>query len=268
MSEPTFGDRLLAKQPKRQPTSAKTFAKAAAAAMALFGFVYGYVGTAGAPFCGSMGQCLELAFDRGLAGFAPASLIPGAISAVIFAALFYILFLVAYGIRTAFRRQPSAGDGQARLTGPTPAVRHGPEQRTGPTHLPVDIRHLALAIALATGLFVALDGLEVWPSVPASEPTYACEHNPFQPEWDYVLDEATQLCEPTPFIEAEIRKQYGTEPLRHIKPVVDPLSVMLAHPATEGGWSYDPEYLVRGVMAAVVAFVGLAALRVAWRSLR
>jgi hypothetical protein len=38
--------------------------KVVAAGMAVFGFVYGYVGTAGAPFCGSMGTCLQLAVAR------------------------------------------------------------------------------------------------------------------------------------------------------------------------------------------------------------
>lgn len=228
--------------------------KVVAAAMAVFGFVYGYVGTAGAPFCGSMGTCLQLVVDRGPAGFAPASLIPGAISAAIVAAVIYVLFLVIYGARKAIRRKPATSD--------------GPDQSTRPTPAPLAIRRLALAFALATGLFVALAGLDVWPSVPASGPTFDCKHNLAQPEWDYVLDEATQLCEPTPYIVAEIRRLYGTDPLRHIKPEVNPLSVAFAHPATEGGWSYNPEYLVRAVLAAGVAFVGLAALRVAWRSLR
>jgi len=119
-------------------------------------------------------------------------------------------------------------------------------------------------------MFVAKDGLDVWPYVPASEPTYACEHNPIQPEWDYVLDATTQLCEPTPFIVAEIQKKYGAgaDAIRHIKPVLDPLSVALAHPATEAGWSYSPEYLLRGLFAALITFIGLAAVRVSWRSLR
>jgi hypothetical protein len=236
--------------------------------MAVFGFVSGYVGTAGAPFCGSLGQCLQRVVDAGPPWFYPAALIPGAIGAIFLAAVVYVLFLVVHGIRKAFHRIPVASEGLAQSTRPTLPARNGSTQWTRPTPSPLAIRRLALAFALATGVFVALGGLHVWPSVPARGLTYSCTHNLAQPEWDYVLDEATQLCEPTPFIVAEIQRLYGKDPLRHIKPVVDPLSVMSAHPATEGGWSYDPEYLVRAVLAAGVAFVGLAALRVAWRSLR
>ena len=241
--------------------------KVVAAAMAVFGFVYGYVGTAGAPFCGSMGQCLQRVVDAGPPWFYPAALIPGAIGAAIFVAVVYVLFLVVYRARKALRRKPATSDGPDQST-PTLAAPNGPKQWSRPTPSSLAIRRLALAFALATGLFVGLGGLDVWPSVPARGPTYACTHNLAQPEWDYVLDAATQLCEPTPFIVAEIRRLYGTDPLRHIQPVVDPLSVMSAHPATAGGWSYNPEYLVRAVLAAFVVFVGLAALRVAWRSLR
>ena len=61
----------------------------AAAAMAGFGFVSGYVGSAGAPFCGSLGQCMKLAVDRGPAGFNPPSLIPGAVGAALLGAAVY-----------------------------------------------------------------------------------------------------------------------------------------------------------------------------------
>lgn len=240
--------------------------KIGASAMAAFGFVSGYVGTAGAPYCGSMGQCLQRVVDAGPPWFYPAALIPGAIGAIFLAAVVYVLLLVVHGIRKAFHRMPVASEGLAQSTRPTLAVPNRSTQWTWPTS-PLAIRRLALAFAVATGVFVALGGLDVWPSVPARALTYSCTHNA-QPEWDYVLDEATQLCEPTPFIVAEIQRLYGQDPLRHINPVVDPLSAMSAHPATEGGWSYNPDYLLRAVLAAGVAFVGLAALRVAWRSLR
>lgn len=106
-----------------------------AAPMAVFGFVYGYVGTAGAPFCGSMGTCLQLVVDRGVAGFAPASLIPGAIGATFFAAVVYVLFLIIYGIRKASDRGPAASEGLAQSTQPSPAVRNGPKQWARPTPL-------------------------------------------------------------------------------------------------------------------------------------
>ena len=239
--------------------------KVVCTAMALFGFVYGYVGSAGAPFCGSMGSCLKLAADRGLSGFAAASLIPGAISAAIFAAVVYALFLAVFAARKVLRRDAISGESN-QSSRPALALRKVPKHWCPPTPSSLAIRRLALALALATGVYVGLSGLEIWPSVPASTPTYACTHNLAQPEWDYVLDEATQLCEPTPFIVAEVRRQYGQDPVRHIKP--NQVFDMFAHPAVEGGWSYNPEYLVRAAVAAVVVFVGLAALRLAWRSLR
>jgi hypothetical protein len=118
--------------------------KVVAAAMAAFGFVNGYVGTAGAPYCGSMGQCLKVVADRGLAGFAPASLIPGAIGAVVFAAVVYVVFLLPYGVRKALHRQLPAHDGQSQSTPPTAAIQNGPRQWPRPTPLLV-----AVGVALA-----------------------------------------------------------------------------------------------------------------------
>jgi hypothetical protein len=116
--------------------------KVVAATMAVFGFVYGYVGTAGAPYCGSMGTCLQRVVDRGLAGFAPASLIPGAIGAVVFAAVVYVVFLLPYGVRKALHRQPSAPVGRVQSprpdwsgATPAPAVRNSPKQWPRPTPL-------------------------------------------------------------------------------------------------------------------------------------
>jgi hypothetical protein len=81
--------------------------KVVAIAMAAFGFVYAYVGVAGAPYCGSMGQCLQHVVDAGPPWMYPAALIPGAIAAAIFAAFVYVLFLAAYGIRAALNRGPA-----------------------------------------------------------------------------------------------------------------------------------------------------------------
>jgi hypothetical protein len=100
--------------------------KRVAVTMAVFGFFYGYVGTAGDP-CQSLGSCLQSVVDRGLAGFSPEALIPGAIAATIFAAVLSILFLPVYGARKALHRQPPAPDNRALATEPTPAVRHGPK---------------------------------------------------------------------------------------------------------------------------------------------
>jgi hypothetical protein len=81
-------------------------------AVAVFGFVWGYVGTAGSaagPPCGSMGQCLQWTLDRGFPDFFyPAALVPGAGSALILGAVAYVLFLSVLGIRKAihWERQP------------------------------------------------------------------------------------------------------------------------------------------------------------------
>jgi hypothetical protein len=138
--------------------------KVVAAAMAVFGFVYGYVGTAG-QLCGSLGSCLQDVVERGLAGFDLAALIPGAIAAAIFAAVVYILFLPVYGVRKAFHRQPSANGAQTQSTPLRPAVRVGSKQWARPAPLLValgaalawlrDSRNAALAVSIAIGVLVA-----------------------------------------------------------------------------------------------------------------
>ena len=85
--------------------------KVAAVIMAVFGFAIGYSAAAGGPFCGSVGQCLGLAARRGLAGFTPAALESGAIVAVVFAAVVFLLFLFFYGVRKAHRRPPRSPRG-------------------------------------------------------------------------------------------------------------------------------------------------------------
>jgi hypothetical protein len=95
--------------------------KTVAVGMAVFGYVYGYVGTAG-HFCGSMGTCLADVVDRGIAGFRPASLIPGAIGAVVFAGVVYVLYLIVHGIRKAFHLSPSVRDARSKSMRPAPAV--------------------------------------------------------------------------------------------------------------------------------------------------
>ncbi len=81
--------------------------KTATVAMAVLGFVWGYTGTAGQP-CASAGQCFAYTWDAGPAGFAPPALIPGAIWALVFAALVCVLFLIVYGIRKALPQAPLA----------------------------------------------------------------------------------------------------------------------------------------------------------------
>ncbi|MBM4409339.1 MAG: hypothetical protein FJ038_12275, partial [Chloroflexi bacterium] len=115
-----------------------------AVAMAGFGFVYGYVGSAGAPFCASMGQCLQDVVDAGPPWFYPEALIPGAIAALIFAAFVYVLFLLVSGVRWALGRPaPTARPPVPHVDAP-PAVRVQPSARTmhldGPPAAPA--RHL------------------------------------------------------------------------------------------------------------------------------
>ena len=119
----------------------------AAAVMAAFAFVTGYVGSAGAPFCGSLGTCLALAIDRGIDGFEPAALIPGVIGAVLFAAAVYVLFLIVYGVRNALHPKQPAEDDKSHPAQPTPTVRNGPRQWPKPTPLLV-----AVGAALAWGV--------------------------------------------------------------------------------------------------------------------
>ncbi len=102
--------------------------KVAAAAMAVFGFVYGYVGTAGAPFCGSLGQCIQRVAVAGPPWFYPVALIPGAIAAAIFGGFVYLLFMSVSGIRAALRRPAAARMDQVspdepQLRAEPPAVR-------------------------------------------------------------------------------------------------------------------------------------------------
>jgi hypothetical protein len=121
--------------------------KAGATAMAVFGFVYGYAGTAGAPFCGSLGQCLQHVVDAGPPWFYPASLIPGAIGTAVFAALAYLLFLLVYGVRAAVRGTAGARTSQESpapvIQGPpaakrlveVSAIQGGPRRWSRPTPL-------------------------------------------------------------------------------------------------------------------------------------
>jgi hypothetical protein len=117
--------------------------KVVAIAMAAFGFVYGYVGAAGAPFCGSLGMCLQLAVDRGIAGFDAAALLPGAVAAALFGAFVYLLYLPVYWVRKALGR-PSTEQGPAAAdesVAPTPRGTLPPRARPP---------RLALALGLAT----------------------------------------------------------------------------------------------------------------------
>ena len=107
--------------------------KVVAAVMAGYGFVSGYVGWAGRPFCGSLGQCLTLAVERGPTGFDPPSLIVGAIGAALFGTAAYLLFLLAYSIRKAI--QPAD---QARL--PRPDLQAGTHSVGRPVDLTSDVR--------------------------------------------------------------------------------------------------------------------------------
>lgn len=140
--------------------------KVSAVAMAVFGFVNGYVGTAAAPFCGSLGQCVQRVVDAGPPWFYPAALIPGVIAAAIFAAVVYILFLAVHGIRGAFRRPVAARMSRERpaegpLRAEPLAARPSPEQtaaerRTGVAAVQVGRRRRAqptpLLIAIGAGL--------------------------------------------------------------------------------------------------------------------
>jgi hypothetical protein len=108
--------------------------KVVASVMAVFGFVYGYVGTAGAPFCGSMGQCLQREVDAGPAGFSPPALIAGAIGAVAFAAVVYVLCLAVYGIRKAVSPEP-ATSAHRRLPPRARSLRLVPAWRRKPLRL-------------------------------------------------------------------------------------------------------------------------------------
>lgn len=131
--------------------------KILAVAMAVFGFVYGYVGTAGsAPWaCGSVGQCLQWTLDRGFPGFFyPAALVPGAYWALLFGAVAYVLFLTDFGVRKAFHWSVSSPVPTA-IESHTPAPANasptavwiGRAQRARPTPL-----LLAVGVALAWGV--------------------------------------------------------------------------------------------------------------------
>ena len=115
--------------------------KTVVVSVAVFGFVWGYVGTAGSadtglPLafggrCASMGQCLQYTLDRGFPGFFyPAALVPGAGSALILGAVAYLLFLIVYGIRKAFHWQPAVrGEKQSALTEGLPSVASRSEEK-------------------------------------------------------------------------------------------------------------------------------------------
>lgn len=191
--------------------------KVVAIAMAIFGFVNGYVGTAGAPYCGSMGQCLQRVVDAGPPWFYPAALIPGAIGATLLAAVVYVLFLAVHGVRKVFHRTPVASEGRAQSTQPTPAVRDGqPAQRdhdASATRWLRDPRSAALAVSIAVGVLVA------WRP-----------DDQFAGLVDY-FDDST----------------YYIESIRNT-------------------WQFRPEAIMPGIGAAVIAFLLIAGLRVAWHS--
>jgi hypothetical protein len=89
--------------------------KTVVVSMAVLGFLYGYVGTAGSAVwsCASVGQCLQYTVDQGFPGFFhSAALIPAAIWALLFAAVVYLLFLGVYGIRKAFPWRPALRNAQ------------------------------------------------------------------------------------------------------------------------------------------------------------
>ena len=111
-----------------------------AVAMAVFGFVYGYVGAAGHGLvtyagCVSLGQCLQDVVDAGPPWFYPEALIPGAIAAAVFAAFVYLLFLSVYGVRRVLHRRSPAQAGQEppgaqRLRVDQPSARTSPQAPT------------------------------------------------------------------------------------------------------------------------------------------
>lgn len=134
--------------------------------MALFGFVYGYVGTAGAPFCGSLGQCVQRVVDAGPPWFYPASLVPGAFAAAVFAAFVYVLFLLVSGLRAAFRRSSAANTGQEppaqrQLRAEPPAARlmqepPAPPRRTEPPAVQTGPRRWSRPTPLVIAIGIAL----------------------------------------------------------------------------------------------------------------
>ena len=168
-------------------------------AVAVFGFVWGYVGTAGSadmglPLafggrCASMGQCLQYTLDRGFPGFFyPAALVPGAGSALILGAVAYLLFLAVHGIRRTFHWQPAArGEKQPVLAEGLPSVASRPEAKQW-------VRRTPLALAVGLALIWAI--LSVGPSrfaddllwvvphddVYAPDPTFGCTLEPHVPK--------------------------------------------------------------------------------------
>ena len=151
--------------------------KTVVVAMAVFGFVYGYVGTAGsAPWaCGSVGQCLQWTLDRGFPGFFyPAALGPGAYWALLFGAAAYVLFLTEFGIKKAFHWEPAdRGEKQSALAEglPLAASRSGETQSALTEGLPLAASGSGerqwprpKALLLAVGVALAWGILSVGPS--------------------------------------------------------------------------------------------------------
>jgi hypothetical protein len=125
--------------------------KVVAVVMAVFGFVSGYVGVAGGPLCGSVGQCLSFAAERGIEGFTPGALIPGAISGAILGAFVYVLFLAVTLVRMVLRRSVAAGASDRPSTphSATSMGSAGRNRRSRPTPLTIAVG-AALAWALLT----------------------------------------------------------------------------------------------------------------------
>ena len=170
-------------------------------AVAVLGFLYGYVGSAGSAVwsCASVGQCLQYTVDQGFPGFFhSAALIPAAKYALLFTAVVYLLFLIVYGIRKAFHweRQarvpladtpspaqpaffesvasPVATAVESNTQAPTnasPTAVRGAKGWTRPTPL-----LLAVGVALAWGI------LSVGPSVLAYDLYWTISHDDVTPQ--------------------------------------------------------------------------------------
>lgn len=131
--------------------------KVAAIIMAVFGFVSGYAGTAGAPYCGSLGQCIERVAVAGPPWFYPASLVPGAVAAAMFAAVVYLLFLLVHSVRTALHRPPAA-----RMDQEPPAAHSSPEPNAAERRMELPAVWNGLRALRPTPLLVAIGAALTW----------------------------------------------------------------------------------------------------------
>jgi hypothetical protein len=258
--------------------------KVVAIAMAAFGFVYGYVGTAGAPYCASMGQCLQRVVDAGPPWFYPAALLPGAIAAAILAAFVYVLFLAVYGIRAALSRKPAASGPVTPTPTPTPGmVTAHAGSRRGPRVAP---------LLLAVGAALVWAVMSVGPSRLAEDvdlliardattaPISFCSQG-------YRLTPAG-TCASTDFPMATVCEQLGTCTRAPITPAPRPALTCgavisgailpsftqkleadgLCHERSGGTAEPLMDDMVRGAQAGLLAFLAVGAAILIWTRLR